>query len=122
MIRILLSIFIGVILSIGALPLAQSQYSRTTLINRNRALLTPQTRTVNPARPSAVPRFQGTPINPQPQNLPIYNPYFSIYFGPLYEEYDEPCHWDEEYGQWVGPCQKSLTEPGYSITYPNQIR
>ena len=55
-------------------------------------------------------------------NKPLYNPYFSIYFGPIYEEYDEPCYYDEYYGQWVGPCDVSLDTPGFSITVPNQIR
>jgi hypothetical protein len=65
----------------------------------------------------------GQPINPQPQNLPLYNPYFSIYFGPLYpDQYQEPCYYDEYYGQWIGPCQTSLDTPGYSITVPNRVR
>jgi hypothetical protein len=65
---------------------------------------------------------RGQPIYPPRQDLPLYNPYFSIYFGPLYEPYDEPCHYDEDYGQWVGPCDTSLDTPGYSITIPNRIR
>jgi hypothetical protein len=65
---------------------------------------------------------RGQPIYPPRQNLPLYNPYFSIYFGPLYEPYDEPCYYDEDYGQWVGPCDTSLDTPGYSITIPNRIR
>jgi hypothetical protein len=65
----------------------------------------------------------GQPLNPQPQNLPLYNPYFSIYFGPLYpDQYDEPCYYNEDYGQWVGPCQTSLDTPGYSITIPSRVR
>lgn len=62
------------------------------------------------------------PVYPPRRDLPLYNPYFSIYFGPLYEEYDEPCYYDEYYGQWVGPCDTSLDTPGYSITVPNRIR
>jgi len=59
---------------------------------------------------------------PQGVNPVLYNPYFSIYYGPLYEPYDEPCYYDEAYGQWVGPCNTSLDTPGYSITVPNRIR
>lgn len=65
---------------------------------------------------------QNPRVLPQPRNLPLYNPYFSNNFGPLYEPYDEPCHYDEDYGIWVGPCNTSLDTPGYSITVPNRIR
>ena len=65
----------------------------------------------------------GQPLNPQPANLPMYNPYFSINFGPLYpDQYQEPCYYNEDYGQWIGPCQTSLDTPGYSITVPNRVR
>lgn len=74
----------------------------------------------------ATPRYPGirspNSVYPAPRNLPLYNPYFSNQFGPLYEPYDEPCHYDEEYGIWVGPCNTSLNTPGYSITVPNRIR
>lgn len=74
----------------------------------------------------ATPRYPGARSSnnyyPAPRNLPLYNPYFSNQFGPLYEPYDEPCHYDEEYGIWVGPCNTSLNTPGYSITVPNRIR
>ncbi len=59
---------------------------------------------------------------PAPRNLPLYNPYFSNQFGPLYEPYEEPCYYNEDYGMWIGPCNTSLDTPGYSITVPNQIR
>lgn len=55
-------------------------------------------------------------------NRPLYNPYFSINYGPLYEPYQEPCYYDEYYGQWVGPCDVDLTTPGFSRTIPNRIR
>jgi len=35
---------------------------------------------------------------------------------------DNPCYYDEYWGQWVGNCTGSLDTPGYSITVPNQIR
>jgi hypothetical protein len=76
------------------------------------------------------PNLRSTPSSMQMQrsipqgdfNRPVYNPYFSIYFGPLYEPYDEPCHYDEIYGQWIGPCDAELSSPGYSRTIPNRIR
>ena len=64
----------------------------------------------------------GQPVYPLRQDMPLYNPYFSIYYGPLYEPYDEPCHYDESVGMWIGPCTTGLDTPGFSITVPNRIR
>lgn len=63
-------------------------------------------------------QFRQIPQGPVPV---LYNDYFSPNFGPLYE-YDEPCHYNEEYGVWEGPCNVDLNQPGYSITVPNRVR
>ncbi len=78
------------------------------------AISRPQIQYPAPQRPSSLPLRTRTP--------PLYNPYFSIYYGPLYAPYEEPCHYDETYGQWIGPCDTSLDTPGYSITIPNTPR
>lgn len=70
------------------------------------------------------PNLNPSNVLPPPRlDLPLYNPYFSIYFGPLYEPYDEPCYYDEEVGQWIGPCNTSLSTPGFSRTVvPRKFR
>ncbi len=88
--------------------------SGVAAVEAGNTVVRPQIRYPVPQRPSSLPLRTQTP--------PLYNPYFSIYYGPLYEPYEEPCHYDETYGEWVGPCDASLDTPGYSITIPNNPR
>ncbi len=64
-------------------------------------------------------------LRPIPQAIGpfLYDPNHSLYEWELGDKpYNHPCYYDEFYGQWVGPCNISLDQPGYSITIPNRIR
>jgi len=53
----------------------------------------------------------------------LYDPNHSLYEWELGDHpYEQPCYYDENVGQWVGPCNISLDQPGYSITVPNRVR
>jgi hypothetical protein len=53
----------------------------------------------------------------------LYDPNYTLYDWEINNNpYSTPCYYDERYGQWVGPCNISLDQPGFSITVPNRIR
>lgn len=59
-----------------------------------------------------------------PQNLTppfLYDPHYDLYDWKIKDHPEDPCYYDEAYGQWVGNCTMYLTAPGYSITVPNRI-
>jgi len=51
----------------------------------------------------------------------MYDPHHDLYDWKIKDHPDDPCYYDEYYGQWVGDCNLYQTAPGYSITVPNQV-
>ena len=76
----------------------------------------------SPYPPSSGGARSSNRVIPQTVNPPfMYDPHHDLYDWKIKDHPDDPCYYDEYYGQWVGDCNLYQTATGYSITVPNQV-
>lgn len=76
----------------------------------------------NPSGVILVPAGNGRFI-PQGVGPFLYDPNHTLYDWEIKDgNVPDPCYYDAYSGQWLGRCNISLDQPGYSITVPNRIR